>query len=228
MLGYCFFHFTEEWTWAEGGKLTSPRSTASRWAPTLAVKVLLAPAMDVEWWISLIAVILLLGHTDFLSLSFPNSKTGTQTLPTLWDLFFRVSCPDIGRCHVNVWGQSGVVEGWVCAWLWFVNVQEDGVETGGQEWRGRRHGCPGLGRCRDLVVFGDLVPCHHYVLWLEWPLLSAWSNRSLISQPIKMPSPHLPGWPVVWFGHHLGVPCSTWCLLIRLHTVFEGRLWVAG
>ena len=47
-----------------------------------------------------------------------------------------------------------MVEGCVCAWLWFVSVQEDGVETGRQEWGGgeRRHGCPGLGQCRDLVV----------------------------------------------------------------------------
>ena len=65
-----------------------------------------------------------------------------------------------------------MVEGCVCAWLWFANIREDGVETGGQE-RGWR-------RCsRDVVVMwscrapswpripDDLVPCCCCVLQPE-------------------------------------------------------------
>ena len=47
------------------------------WAPDLTTKVLLGLEMDMEQWTSLMDVILLPGHAEFLSLSFPNSKTGT-------------------------------------------------------------------------------------------------------------------------------------------------------
>ena len=47
------------------------------WAPVLTLNILLGLEMDMESWTSLIDETLLPGHTEFLSLSYPNSNTGT-------------------------------------------------------------------------------------------------------------------------------------------------------
>ena len=85
----------------------------------------------------------------------------------------------------------------------------------------------------DLVPCPDLVP-RRCVLWPE-SHPSAGSNRSLISQPFKMPPPRRSGWPAVCFSHPLGIRSSPCCLVIRLHTqclrVDSGLLaksWILG
>ena len=150
-------------------------------------------------------------------------------------MFCSLSCPVSYSCLEAVSGGRRL-----CACMALVcKHQEDGVEKGGQV-RGLRRGywdvvvmwlcrAPSWSRIPD-----DLVPCRRCVLRPE-SHPSAGSNRSLISQPFKMPPPRRSGWPAVCFSHPLGIRSSPCCLVIRLHTqclrVDSGLLaksWILG